>query len=160
MGDIMKRLVLFLQLLLIFSISIYSQERILIPQEYSYNVEVDNISKIASGEVYRLLNEKKYLKQLKPESVNEKIDNILLTIYFQDKPGLDQVSILEKSGIQLYSETWIPPLQNHPYGFMIAKVPIDNFNTLLRKLPSKLSMLSPKRSFKNGIVTSTNLCAS
>ena len=129
----MKHLLLLLQLTLAISISNYSQDRILVPQEFSYNVEVQNISKIVSGEVFRLLNEKKYLKQLQSESVNEKIDNILLTIYFQDKPGLDQVSILEKSGIQLYSETWIPPLQNHPYGFMIAKVPIDNFNSLLSK---------------------------
>lgn len=127
----MKHSLLFLQLTLVFSILNLAQEKILVPQEFSYNVEAENISKIASGEVFRLLNEKKYLKQLNPESVGEKIDNMLLTIYFNEKPGYDQISDLEKFGIQLFTETWIPPLQNHPYGFMIAKVPIDNFNSLL-----------------------------
>ena len=51
----MKHLLLFLQLTLVFSILNYSQDRILLPQEFSYNVEAENISKIVSGDVFRLL---------------------------------------------------------------------------------------------------------
>ena len=80
-----------------------------------------------------MLREKRYLNQLRPEGFDAKVENILLTVYFTERPDPNQIGILEKSGIQLYSETWIPPLQNHPYGFMIAKVPVDNFNTLLRE---------------------------
>ncbi|MBK7631226.1 MAG: S8 family peptidase [Ignavibacteriales bacterium] len=55
---------------------------------------------------------------------------------------------LENAGAELFPESWIPPLENHPYGFMIAKVPVDKVNILLSenfviKVGSAETMLEP-----------------
>jgi subtilisin family serine protease len=129
----MKQFIIILQLMIFLSLLIFPQRKVIVPQDSFYPVEVNNMSKIASGDVFSLLNEKSFLKQLNLESINEITDFALMTIYFDEEPSLDQINSLEKLGIQLYSETWIPPLQNHPLGFMIAKVPVNNFNLLLRE---------------------------
>ena len=62
---------------------------------------------------------------------DEKLDNILLTIYFDEKPAPSEFNRIENIGVELFPESWIPAMQNHPYGFMIAKVPVDKVNILL-----------------------------
>jgi subtilisin family serine protease len=110
---------------------ILSQEKILVPEGISYSLEREYLSKIASSEVIRLLNEKTYLKKLNPDIRDDKTEYIHLFIYLSEKPTFSQINILEQNGIKILSETWIPPLQNHPYGFVLAKVPLDKVNTLL-----------------------------
>ena len=118
--------------LICYAVLVFPQDKILAPLMIDGLIESANASKIASSEVYRLLNEKIYLKQLNPNVADEKLDYILLTIHSIEKPSFDKINQLESKGIQTFPQTWIPPLNNHPYGFMLVKVPIEEINNLLR----------------------------
>ena len=129
----MKRFIILANLFLIYLVSIYGQEKILVPQEYFTSVESEYSSKISSSEVLRLLNEKNYLKLLNKGIANDKTDYILLSVYTNEELSFDQINSLESDRIQLFRGTWIPPLENYPYGFTLAKVPIEKINSLLSK---------------------------
>jgi subtilisin family serine protease len=118
--------------LICYAVLVFPQDKILAPLLIDVLIESANASKIASSEVYRLLNEKIYLKQLNPNVADEKLDYILLTIHSIEKPSFDKINQLESTGIHTFPQTWIPPLNNHPYGFMLVKVPIEEINNLLR----------------------------
>ena len=142
---------IFLTLFLLFAgfaFQITAQQKILVPYSSENIIEAELVSKIASGEVFEQLREKKYLKQLNPEVADEKLDYIILTIYFDEKPDLTKLNSIENIGAELFQESWIPAMQNHPYGFMIAKVPIDKVNTLMSenfvvRVGSAETMLEP-----------------
>jgi subtilisin family serine protease len=46
-------------------------------------------------------------------------------IYFAQRPTPKQVSELAAIGVTVYPDSWIPPLGNHPAGFVLAEAPID-----------------------------------
>ena len=54
-------------------------------------------------------------------------------IHLSQEPSQSQISDLESMGITLYLDSWIPPLKNHPTGFILADMPIDKLNTLAEK---------------------------
>lgn len=92
----MKYSILLSQLLLFISFSVFSQHRILVPHSYENIVESEYHSKIISSEVFALLNEKNYVKQLNPGIANEKVDYIILSIYFEEIPSYEKILNLEK----------------------------------------------------------------
>jgi hypothetical protein len=49
-------------------------------------------------------------------------------IHFEQEPTSTQIAELEALGVSVHSDTWIPPLENHPTGFVTASVPVDNLN--------------------------------
>jgi len=114
-----------------FSIQNFAQQKWLVPYSGESVIETQLVSKVASSEVFEQLREKKYLKQLNPGMEDEKLDHILLTIYFDEKPTPSDINRIENTGVEFFVESWIPAMQNHPYGFMIAKVPVDKVNSLL-----------------------------
>ena len=144
----MKNLLILILIIYAFTFQGLAQQKILVPYSSESIIELELASKIASSEVFEQLKEKKYLKQLNPEVADEKLDYILLTIYFSEKPSVDKMLNFENAGAELFPESWIPPLENHPYGFMIAKVPVDKVNALLSenfviKVGSAETMLEP-----------------
>jgi subtilisin family serine protease len=54
-------------------------------------------------------------------------------IYFSEQPGPAQIDELISLGIKPYPETWLPPVGNHPYGFILADMPIDRLGNLAGK---------------------------
>jgi subtilisin family serine protease len=54
-------------------------------------------------------------------------------IYFSLTPSASQVQELQDLGIILYQDTWIPPVGNHPAGFLLADMPIDKLDELASK---------------------------
>ncbi|RPI65591.1 MAG: hypothetical protein EHM44_00060, partial [Ignavibacteriales bacterium] len=142
---------IFLTLFLLFTgfaFQITAQQKILVPYSSESIIESELVSKITSSEIFEQLREKKYLKQLNPGIEDEKLDNIILTIYFDEKPAPSEFNRIENIGVELFPESWIPPMQNHPYGFMIAKVPVDKVNILLAensvvKIGSAETLLEP-----------------
>ncbi len=44
-----------------------------------------------------------------------------------------QIEELESIGLTLYPDSWIPPLKNHPTGFIIADMPVDSLAALAGK---------------------------
>jgi len=144
----MKHFLSTMILIISFSFQIFAQQKILVPFSSESIIESELVSKIASSEVFEQLKEKKYLKQLNPGIEDEKLDHILLTIYFDEKPAPSELNRVENIGVELFPESWIPAMQNHPYGFMIAKVPIEKVNTLLSensviKIGSAETLLEP-----------------
>ena len=121
----MKRIFTIIQVLIFFVVTMYSQEKILVKSENFNVVRSEYQSKIASSEVFKLLNEKAQILLQKTSDISEDLNTILLNLYFTEKPSFDKIQILETEGIKIYPDTWIPPLDNHPLGFLIAKVPID-----------------------------------
>jgi len=142
---------IFLTLFLLFTgfaFQITAQQKILVPYSSESIIESELVSKITSSEIFEQLREKKYLKQLNPGIEDEKLDNIILTIYFDEKPAPSEFNRIENIGVELFPESWIPAMQNHPYGFMIAKVPVDKVNILLAensvvKIGSAETLLEP-----------------
>ena len=127
----MKKVLIQSLLVAVIAFQIIAQQKVLIPYSGESVIESELVSKIASGEVFEQLREKKYLKQLNPGTEDEKLNYIFLTIYFDEKPAPSEFNRIENIGVELFPESWIPAMQNHPYGFMIAKVPLDKVNMLL-----------------------------
>jgi subtilisin family serine protease len=52
-------------------------------------------------------------------------------LYFSERPSDDRLAALGDLGVRCYWETWTPPLEGHPLGFVVATLPVANFiNTL------------------------------
>jgi subtilisin family serine protease len=80
--------------------------------------------KILSGSLFEKINniEKLSSSKLKDRIVSQS----KVFLYFSDYPSADQIKLLESYGVKLMPETWTPPLENHPFGFIAATVPDIN----------------------------------
>lgn len=54
-------------------------------------------------------------------------------IHLAQEPSQSQIAELQSLGLTLYLDSWIPPLKNHPTGFIIADMPIDKLEELAAK---------------------------
>ena len=54
-------------------------------------------------------------------------------IYFAEEPTATQGKELRDLGINLYLDSWTPPVGDHPAGFMLADMPIDKLDELASK---------------------------
>ena len=95
----------------------------------TYNPGEKSRSKILSGKLFEELGnlEKTPGSLLK----SGRIMNTTVSFYFNDYPSSEEITILENLGVTLYKETWTPPLQNHPTGFMIGSVPVQKIPELV-----------------------------
>jgi hypothetical protein len=57
----------------------------------------------------------------------------LIYIYLAQKLTTDQAAELTALGITLYPDSWIPPVSNHPDGFMLADMPVNKIDQLAAK---------------------------
>ena len=83
-----------------------------------------------------------YREQPTPERLNlmrkmgmrtKEVDKHLVFIHLKKKLSASRVSALKKIGITVYEDSWIPPLKNHPTGFVIASIPVDRLYDLAKK---------------------------
>ncbi len=63
----------------------------------------------------------------------ENLNKQRLFIHFAQEPSQSQVAELEAMGITPYLDSWIPPVGDHPTGFIIADMPVDKLETLAGK---------------------------
>ena len=68
----------------------------------------------------------------RPDALGEE-EKVGVVIYFEDYPSGTEISELEALGISCFVNTWTPPLENHPYGFILAKIPPSQLNNALSK---------------------------
>ncbi|MBN1190090.1 MAG: S8 family serine peptidase [Dehalococcoidales bacterium] len=54
-------------------------------------------------------------------------------IYFKQYPAIDQINDLESQGVTVYPDSWVPPVGNHPCGFILADMPVDKLDVLSAK---------------------------
>ncbi|HTY60343.1 MAG TPA: S8 family serine peptidase, partial [Bacteroidota bacterium] len=48
-------------------------------------------------------------------------------LYFNERPSASDEAALGDLGVRCYWETWTPPLEGHPLGFVVATLPVANF---------------------------------
>jgi hypothetical protein len=53
-------------------------------------------------------------------------------IYLKEKLSDAQSQELKEMGIVIYPDSWIPPVGNHPNGYLLADMPVDSLDTLAR----------------------------
>jgi len=79
----------------------------------------------------------------------ENLDMQRVFIHFAQEPTSLQISELEAMGIIPYRDSWIPPVGEHPTGFIVADMPIDKIDALAGKeyvvqLDTTEQMLEPQ----------------
>jgi subtilisin family serine protease len=61
------------------------------------------------------------------------IDKQLVYIHVRRKLNAAKIASLKKIGVVVYDDSWIPPLGNHPTGYVIASVPVSRMYDLAKK---------------------------
>ena len=54
-------------------------------------------------------------------------------IYLKQPPTQTQITDLQLLGITIYLDSWIPPVGNHPTGYILADMPVDKLDALAAK---------------------------
>ena len=70
------------------------------------------------------------------KSTGMMVDNLEIQrifIHLNQKPNTSQIEELEAMRITLYLDSWIPPVGNHPTGFLLADTPIDKIEELTER---------------------------
>jgi hypothetical protein len=97
------------------------------------------------------------LEQMRSMGIN--VDNLevqRIFIHLEQAPDASQIEELELMGITLYPDSWIPPVGNHPTGFVIADMPVDKLEELAEKdyvirLDTAERTFEPQNGFKPDI---------
>ena len=114
------------------------------------SVPVGLSSKVLSGRLLQKVSEKSMMVKNALLSADAATTTVLL--YFQDQPGGLQMDSLEALGIRCYWETWTPPVGMHPYGFVVATIPVVQFiNTLSLAFVTKMETAEFSRSPRNNV---------
>ena len=77
----------------------------------------------------------------------------MIFIHLSKKLSPSQIEELEAMGLNLYLDSWIPPVGAHPTGFVIADMPVDKLGALAEKgyvvrLDTAERQLAPQGSIK------------
>ncbi|MCS7054030.1 MAG: S8 family serine peptidase, partial [Ignavibacterium sp.] len=146
----MKRIIILL--ILIFSARLYSQYVTVTEISQVESLTSEMKSKILSGILIKNIIEKNksyFEKKISKEEANE-----IVAIYFKEKPSNNQILEIENLGIECYLNSWTPPLNNHPFGFIVAKLPTYKFiNLLTIESVQKLSTLEHQHYPDNNYAT-------
>ncbi|MGB5924635.1 MAG: hypothetical protein WBH01_00865 [Dehalococcoidia bacterium] len=74
------------------------------------------------------------LKQMQTMGMRtEDLTSQRIYIHFEQEPTQPQLEELQDLGITAYADSWIPPVGDHPTGFILADMPIDKLNGLPAK---------------------------
>jgi hypothetical protein len=111
--------------------SVHTSQRIILQQEEYVQLSDDLFQKVLSGKLLEKISAKKY--QLKKGEITQSESLSKVVIYFEDEPQETQKTVLEDDGVICYWETWTPPMKNHPYGFVLAELPVEKFEVTLSK---------------------------
>lgn len=133
-------------LLISTSLFISAQNKLISPS--TTIIENENAHKLISTKVLFDIEEIKTKTPVKIQgiTVEEKIGVIL---YFEELPSNEQILELQKLGVSCYTDSWIPPLENHPYGFFLAEMPPSQLNNVLSKVYLKKMDSSTRKLYPN-----------
>ena len=123
-----------------------SERKLLILPEYFKETAIkktDKIEKKISGLLkFQVQLRKSYVKQSTPERLSamkkmgmktEEIDKHLVYVHAEKKLSASEIKSLKKMGVIVGEDSWIPPLKNHPTGFVIASMPVNRLYELAKK---------------------------
>lgn len=63
----------------------------------------------------------------------EEMDKQLVYLHAKRRLSTSRIVSLKKIGVIVYEDSWIPPLKNHPTGYVIASIPIDQIYNVSKK---------------------------
>lgn len=106
-----------------------NSERILLQQENYIQLTEAQQSKILSGKLIEKISAKKY--QLSKGEITQSQSFTKVVLYFDSIPTELQKEILYAEGLDCYWELWTPPSVNHPYGFIVAAMPVNKFENTI-----------------------------
>lgn len=73
------------------------------------------------------------MRKMGMKIIEAEIDRQLIYIHVKRKLSASRVESLKKAGVVVYEDTWIPPLENHPTGYVVASVLMDRLYDLAAK---------------------------
>jgi subtilisin family serine protease len=77
-------------------------------------------------------------------------------IYFSQQPSTAQINELRSLGVTVYPESWIPPVGNHPNGFVLAEMPVDKLDSLAaRSYVTALDTAENEFQYQNDVARTT-----
>ncbi len=76
-------------------------------------------------------------------------DSQVIFLHFENKPDLRTLSQLENLEVTVVQKSWIPPCNNHPTGFLTARIPSDREKLFqLEKIPEIKMINSAERTLQ------------
>ncbi|HEX7573758.1 MAG TPA: S8/S53 family peptidase [Bacteroidota bacterium] len=73
-------------------------------------------------------------------------------LYFNERPSGDRLAALRDLGVRCYWETWTPPLEGHPLGFVVATLPVASFiNTLGLDFVTRMGTAEARHAPRNNL---------
>ena len=101
-------------------------------------LQVETKLRLSQGElpegmvnILELSHNGRQLKTLPPQTQELSTQRVFL--YLSQPPSQLQIGQLEAMGITLYLDSWIPPVGNHPTGFLVADMPLDKLQEVAAK---------------------------
>ena len=70
------------------------------------------------------------------KNMGMRVENLIIQrifIHLTQELTPSQIEEIETLGITLYLDSWIPPVGDHPTGFLMADMPVDKLETLAGK---------------------------
>jgi len=109
------------------------------------------MGKIESGKLLEDVGAKQALVGAGLMKSADAVATVLL--YFDGLPPADRLAALTAQGVRCYWETWTPPLEGHPLGFVVASLPVESFvNTLGLDFVRRMGTARARRAPRNNLV--------
>jgi subtilisin family serine protease len=123
-GERMKQVAL-LGASALMAVSLFAQGNPALHQSDLVAVPHELAAKIQSGQLIAQVSRK--LIQVRNGLMKTADAGTTVLLYFSERPSGDRLEALENLGVRCYWETWTPPLEGHPLGFVVATLPVTNF---------------------------------
>ncbi len=88
-----------------------------------------NQKKVLSGKLIQNISRKQLRSQNSINSTEEAMEKVV--VYMDEYPTNEQILELEARNIDCYLDVWTPAMENHPYGFFLASMPVSQLNSVL-----------------------------
>lgn len=105
--------------------SVQKNRSTLIPAEEYLSFAEDCTHKILSNKLIEQMSAKMYLFRNDLITEEEVIQKVIF--YFESEPTTEQKTDLDRYSANIDWSSWSPPSSNHPLGFVMAVVPIPDF---------------------------------
>jgi subtilisin family serine protease len=108
-------------ILLAVSTTVFSQQQSKLSGINVIEIPNELRNKVGSGNLIEIANEKSLLSEEKGGS----FVYLRVAIYLDQYPSSEQLNSFQSLGILCNESSWTPPLYDHPYGFILAEIPVN-----------------------------------
>ena len=126
---VLKRVAAGLFLLMFSLVAARAQEAFPSAQAGYLTVAASLQHKIASGRL--LFHAGRLLETSNERTMWSDSPRMKLVVYMPAFPTAAQLDELARAGVACFTNTWTPPMPNHPNGFFLAEAPVARINTIL-----------------------------